>query len=141
MASKVLTFLIDVAEADLDPILSAAINATREAGHIVREVRVMSDTGETKVALNQIKGVVETVASQAEGVASTVVGDVKTDIATVEADVKQVETDLAGGTPAAPAAPTAPPVDTPADPTTVAPQPSNDTTASSPSTDTTTPTS
>lgn len=97
--NKVITFVIQTAEADLDPILAAGVNAVREAGHIVKEVRVLSDSGEVKVALNQIKGVVDTAAEE-----------VKTD---VEADVVPAADALAAA--AAPADSTVPgaPTDTP----------------------------
>lgn len=58
MANKIISFVIDTLEADLDPILAAGINAIEKEGHKLKELRVTSDSGEVKVAPNMVAGVV-----------------------------------------------------------------------------------
>lgn len=55
--SNVLTVVFDKVEQKLDPVIAAAVNELHNLGHIVKEVRVMSDSGEVKVALNTVEGI------------------------------------------------------------------------------------
>lgn len=57
MANKVLTFIIDTVEPELDAIFAAAIDEIHKAGHAIREIRLTTDAGETKVPVNQVAGV------------------------------------------------------------------------------------
>lgn len=57
MANKIITFVIDTLEPELDSVLAAAINELHNLGHKVKEVRVSGDTGEAKVAINTVEGV------------------------------------------------------------------------------------
>lgn len=57
MANKILTLVIDTAEADLSPVIAAAVDAVHTAGHIIKEIRLATDSGETKVAMNTVEGV------------------------------------------------------------------------------------
>ena len=51
MANKVLTFVVDTAEGDLGPVIDSTVSNLQTAGHTVSEVRVMDDTGETKMTV------------------------------------------------------------------------------------------
>ncbi len=57
MANKVLTIIFDTVEADLDPIIAAAIDEIHKAGHSIKEIRLTDDSGEVKVPTNQVAGV------------------------------------------------------------------------------------
>ncbi len=57
MANKVLTFVIDTLEPELDSVLAAAINEIHNLGHKIKEIRVADDAGETKVPVNTVAGV------------------------------------------------------------------------------------
>lgn len=57
MANKIITFVIDTLEPELDSVLAAAINELHNLGHKVKEVRVSGDTGEANVAINTVEGV------------------------------------------------------------------------------------
>lgn len=60
MANKVLTVVLNAVEGvakDINPVMAAVINAAHEAGHIVKEIRLMTDGGEQKVATNTVPGV------------------------------------------------------------------------------------
>lgn len=74
--SNVLTIVFDKAEQKIDSVVAAAVNELHNLGHTVKEVRVMGDSGEAKVALNQVEGIVATAAD-------TAVADAKSDVAAV----------------------------------------------------------
>jgi hypothetical protein len=57
MANKVLTFIIDTLEPELDAIFAAAIDEIHKAGHSIREIRLTTDAGEEKVPVNTVAGV------------------------------------------------------------------------------------
>lgn len=75
--SNVLTIVFDKAEQKIDSVVAAAVNELHSLGHIVKEVRVTGDSGEAKVALNQVEGIVSTAVDTAEA-------DAKTDVAALE---------------------------------------------------------
>lgn len=58
MANGVITIVFQKAEQVLDSVIAAAVNELNNLGHTVKEVRVMGDTGEVKVPLNTVAGVV-----------------------------------------------------------------------------------
>lgn len=104
--SNVLTVVFDKAEVKLDSVIAAAVNELHNLGHVVKEVRVMGDTGEAKVALNTIEGILPVGVKDAVETAAKVVSDV--------ANVVDPATTAPATT--APVADTAPadiPVDTP----------------------------
>lgn len=72
--SNVLTIVFDKAEQKLDSVIAAAVNELHSMGHIVKEIRVTGDSGEAKIALNQVEGIITTAAD-------TAVADAKTDVA------------------------------------------------------------
>jgi hypothetical protein len=72
--SNVLTIVFDKAEQKLDSVIAAAVNELHNMGHVVKEIRVTGDSGEAKIALNQVEGIITTAAD-------TAVADVKTDVA------------------------------------------------------------
>lgn len=55
---NVLTVVFDKAEQKIDSVIAAAVNELHALGHVVKEVRVMTDTGEAKVPINTVPGVV-----------------------------------------------------------------------------------
>lgn len=55
--SNVLTVVFDKAEVKLDSVIAAAVNELHSLGHVVKEVRVMGDSGEAKIALNTVEGI------------------------------------------------------------------------------------
>ena len=57
MGNAILTIVFKEAEVVLDSAISAAVNELHNLGHTVKEVRIMNDSGETKVALNTVAGV------------------------------------------------------------------------------------
>lgn len=59
MSNKVISFVINAAEEELNHVLAAAINELHKGGNTVHEVRVMSDTGERKIPPNTVPGVTE----------------------------------------------------------------------------------
>lgn len=77
MSNSVLTIVFEKAEQKLDTVIAAAANELTKLGHTVKEVRVMGDSGEAKVALNQVEGIVD-------AAGDAVVADAKTDVAAVE---------------------------------------------------------
>lgn len=83
--SNVLTIVFDKAEQKIDSVVAAAVNELHSLGHVVKEVRVTGDSGEAKVALNQVEGIVSNAVDTAEA-------DAKSDVAALE-----------GAAPAAPA--------------------------------------
>lgn len=74
--SNVLTVVFDKAEVKLDSVIAAAVNELHSLGHVVKEVRVMGDSGEAKIALNTVEGILP--------------AGVKDDIATVVKDAGEV---------------------------------------------------
>lgn len=57
MGNKILTFVVEEAENVWDSVVAAAVNEIHNLGHKIKEVRVMGDTGEQKLALNTVEGV------------------------------------------------------------------------------------
>lgn len=57
--NKILTIVFKTAEQDISSAMAAAVNELHKLGHSVKEVRLTDDSGETKVAVNQIAGVTE----------------------------------------------------------------------------------
>jgi predicted HAD superfamily phosphohydrolase len=106
MAKSVLTIVFEKAEQKLDTVIAAAANELTKLGHTVKEVRVMGDSGEAKVALNQVEGIVSTAAD-------TVVADAKTDVAAVETSDTVGNKNPDGTSPVSPIADVA--TETPAD--------------------------
>jgi hypothetical protein len=97
MANSVLTIVFEKAEQKLDTVIAAAANELTKLGHTVKEVRVMGDSGEAKVALNQVEGIIDTAGE-------TVKADAATDVAAVEkADVVANKTP-SGASPVSPIA-------------------------------------
>lgn len=73
MANKIITFVIDTVEHDLDAILAAAINEIEKEGHKLVQLRVADDSGETLVPPNTVAGVTppsEPVSSETEAPAT-----------------------------------------------------------------------
>ena len=119
MSTNVLTIVYDKAEQKLDTVIAAAVNELGKLGHVVKEVRVMGDSGEAKVALNTIEGILP---PEVKADATAVVDDTETAVKDVE-DV--VENKAPDGT--SPVSPTADstvegaPVDTPTSATVATP--------------------
>lgn len=61
MANKVLTIVYQEAEQAIDSAIAAAVNEIHNLGHSVKEVRIMGDSGEAKVALNTVEGIAKEV--------------------------------------------------------------------------------
>jgi hypothetical protein len=108
MANSVLTIVFEKAEQKLDSVIAAAANELTKLGHTVKEVRVMGDSGEAKVALNQVEGIIDSAGE-------TVEADAKTDVAAVEASDTVANKNPDGSSPVSPITGVAPadvPVDT-----------------------------
>lgn len=106
MANGILTIVFEKAEQKLDTVIAAAANELTKLGHTVKEVRVMGDSGEAKVALNQVAGIIDTAAD-------TVVTDAKADVAAVTEPSDTVENKAPSG--ASPVSPIAGVPDVPVD--------------------------
>src|ERR1700734_2273803 len=113
MGNKVLTIVFDTAEQKFDSVIAAAVNELHSLGHVVKQVRLAGDSGEAKVALNQVEGIVQTAEE-------TAVADAKSDVAAVIEPADTVENKNADGSspvnPVSGGAPADVPVDTPAAP-------------------------
>jgi hypothetical protein len=57
MASKIISFIVDTVETDLEAVLAAAIDKIHIAGATIKEIRLTDDSGETKVPVNTVAGV------------------------------------------------------------------------------------
>lgn len=97
MANSVLTIVFQKAEQKLDTVVAAAVNELHNLGHIVTEVRVMGDSGEAKVALNQVAGIIDTATD-------TAVADAKADVAAVEPSDTVENKSASGASPVSPIA-------------------------------------
>ena len=49
--NKILTFVVDTAEADLSDVVNATVKDLQDSGHTVKEVRVADDSGEQKMTV------------------------------------------------------------------------------------------
>lgn len=81
--SNVLTVVYDKAEQKIDSVIAAAVNELQNLGHTVKEVRVMGDSGEAKVALNTIEGIIPAPVKAEVESGVTAVEDVAKDVADV----------------------------------------------------------
>jgi hypothetical protein len=76
MSNKVLSIVFQTAEQKLDTVIAAAVNELHNLGHTVSEVRVTSDSGEAKVALNTVEGLLPAPVKADVEKAETVVSEV-----------------------------------------------------------------
>jgi hypothetical protein len=91
MANSILTIVFEKAEQKIETVVAAAVNELHNLGHTVKEVRVMGDSGEAKIALNQVEGIIDTAKDTAEA-------DVKTDVAALTEPSDTVENKSPDGT-------------------------------------------
>lgn len=117
VGNKVLTIVYEEAQQIIDSAIAAVVNEIHNLGHTVKEVRVMGDTGETKVALNTVAGVNPEVA-----------GEPAPPVQTAPPIAAPVETPVTAPTepPAVDATGTGAPVDTPTTPLTAKQQKEQD---------------
>jgi outer membrane biosynthesis protein TonB len=57
VANKVISVVIDTADDDLHHALAPLVDELHKSGHVVRQVRIMDDSGETVIPVNTIAGV------------------------------------------------------------------------------------
>ncbi len=111
--SNVLTVVFDKVEQKLDPVIAAAVNELHNLGHIVKEVRVMSDSGEVKVALNTVEGIVGAVAAATPIAPPAPTEPTPTPTSVAEVEGAPVDTPSIPQAPVLGAAPTSTPVGSP----------------------------